>query len=280
MTVRPLFDAVTRAELTSYAAHLPQGMLLHGKSGAGLDTAAAWLAHEAGATAMVILPEYEEKVNLERGSITIDIIRRLYEQTRTKSNKHQCLIISHADTMTLGAQHAFLKLLEEPSDHITFILVCHQPAKLLPTVLSRVQQVKIRPIDRHQSEALLTSLKVSDPTTKAQLLFIAEGQPGLLTQLANNPQQFEAEATKLRQARAMIQGTQYERLVLCQQLKDDRTTALSIVSYMVQLLKREVMQKKELDDTTRQLLERLEGAIVRLGANGNVRLALADALLS
>lgn len=280
MTVRPLFHAVTRAELTSYAVRLPQGILLYGKPGAGLDTAASWLANEAGVVATIILPEYEEKVNLDRGSITIDIIRRLYEQTRTKGTKRQCIIISHADTMTIGAQHAFLKLLEEPGETITFILVCHQLTSLLPTILSRVQQIKIRPIDRHQSEALLTSLEVSDPTTRTQLLFIAEGRPGLLTQLASDPRQFEAEATKLRQAKAMIQGTQYERLMVCQQLKDDRAMALAVVSYMLQLLKREVVQKKGLDEVTGQLMEQLERATVRLGANANVRLALADALLS
>ncbi|HMS93542.1 MAG TPA: hypothetical protein PKD28_04090 [Candidatus Saccharibacteria bacterium] len=279
MTGRPLFNPVTAVELEAYGRHLSHAVLLTGREGIGLDTAADYLADQSGGQTIRILPEANEKVDLEKGRITVDVIRRLYDVVRTKSAVPRCIIISAVDTITVEAQHAFLKLLEEPTENTSFILLCHNPGRLLPTVLSRVQQLQIRRINRHQSEALLDSLGVKDVTTRSQILFIAEGLPGLMTNLAHSPELLEAEAVKLRQARATLQGSSYERLVSIQALKDDRTTAIQVVSYMIALLRRELTGKKTADNETLQLLKRLESVLVRLGANGNVRLVLAAALL-
>lgn len=279
MTKRPLFHPATAAELEAYGRQLPHGILFYGKAGVGLETAAQQLAHYAHASTICILPEYNDKVDTEKGRITIGVVRRLYELVRTKSDRPRCIIITAADTITTEAQHAFLKLLEEPTGNTTFILLCHDPQRLLPTVLSRVQQLQIRRIDRHQSEALLDSLTIKDAATRSQILFIAEGLPGRMTALASSPELLEKEAAKLRQARAMVQGSAYERLAIIQGLKDDRVAALEVVSYMIVLLRREVSSKRTATAETVRLLEQLEAAQVRLEANGNVRLTLAAAML-
>ena len=279
MSRRPLFHPTTAAEIQAYGQQLPHGILLYGKEGVGLETAATRLADQAGASVVRVLPEYKENVDLEKGRITIGVIRRLYEMVRTKTQQPRCIIITATDTITVEAQHAFLKLLEEPSDKTTFILLCHEPGNLLPTILSRVQQLQIRRIDRRQSEMLLDSLGVTDATTRSQILFIAEGLPGRMTALAGSKELLEAEATKLRQARAMIQGSAYDRLVIIQKLKDDRVTAQAIVTYMIALLRREISGKKQATAEALQLLDQLEVAVTRLEANGNVRLALSAAML-
>lgn len=278
MTKRPLFHPTTATELKAYGRQLPHGILLHGKEGIGLETAAQQLADHAQASIIRILPEYDDKVDVEKGRITIGVIRRLYELVRTKSNQRRCVIITATDTITTEAQHAFLKLLEEPADNTTFILLCHHPQRLLPTVLSRVQQLQIRRIDRHQSELLLDSLKVNDAAVRSQILFIAEGLPGRITTLASSPGLLEAEATKLRQARSAIQGSAYQRMVIAQEVKDDRSAALAMVSYMIALLRREVSGRRAATTETIRLLRQLEAAHARLEANGNVRLVLAAAL--
>lgn len=279
MSRRPLFHPITAAELDAYGQQLSHALLLSGPDGVGLNTAADYLVSISGGQTIRILPEFNEKVDSEKGRITVDVIRRLYELVRTKSVMPRCIIITAGDTITVEAQHAFLKLLEEPTDNTSFILLCHNPGRLLPTVLSRVQQISIRRIDRTQSESLLYSLGVKDTVVASQILFIAEGLPARITELANSPQQLEAEATKLRQARSIIQGSFYERLVAVQALKDDRAVAIKVVSYMMALLKREITTKGAAESETIQLLRNLEAATSRLEANANIRLALAAALL-
>ena len=262
-----------------YSQRLPHSILLSGKEGCGLDTAAQWLADTSNATSLVILPEYDDRVDIEKGRITIGVIRRLYEQTRVKSTQQRCVIISQADTMTTEAQHAFLKLLEEPGDTVSFILLCHAPDRLLRTVTSRVQQVRIRPIDRHQSELLLTSLGSDDLTIRTQLLFIAEGLPGRLTRLVQSKELFKVEVARLRMARTVIQGDSYQRLIACHQVKDSREDARALVSYMIRLLRHDVTQKQVAGADMLNLLNRLESAQSRLDANANIRIALAAAMV-
>ena len=100
MAKQSIFNAVTATELKTYAKRLSHGILLHGSAGVGLDTAAEWLANQAEASVLRILPEHNDKVDLEKGSITINVIRRLYDLTRTKAKKRQLVIITAADTIT------------------------------------------------------------------------------------------------------------------------------------------------------------------------------------
>jgi DNA polymerase-3 subunit delta' len=56
------------------------------------------------------------------------------------------LIIDCADKMTVEAQNALLKTLEEPPGAAHIILTSAKPSTLLPTVLSRCQRIPFRPI--------------------------------------------------------------------------------------------------------------------------------------
>ncbi|HEY8118904.1 MAG TPA: DNA polymerase III subunit delta' [Methylophilaceae bacterium] len=50
-------------------------------------------------------------------------------------------LISPAEAFNLESANALLKMLEEPPSGVVFILVSHQPQRLLPTILSRCQKV-------------------------------------------------------------------------------------------------------------------------------------------
>jgi DNA polymerase-3 subunit delta' len=51
------------------------------------------------------------------------------------------VLIWPADEMTLGSANAILKTLEEPGEGLCFIMVASHPAKLIPTVRSRLKSV-------------------------------------------------------------------------------------------------------------------------------------------
>jgi DNA polymerase-3 subunit delta' len=79
---------------------------------------------------IIILPEKDEKIDIEKGVISVEIMRRLYDETRTKTEGERIIIIDYAERMTTQAQNAFLKLLEEPGDDVYFILVSNTTSKL------------------------------------------------------------------------------------------------------------------------------------------------------
>ncbi len=57
-------------------------------------------------------------------------------------------IIRDAERMTPEAAQAALKLIEEPQDGTYLILTCQDPKQLLPTILSRCQRIRLRPLPR------------------------------------------------------------------------------------------------------------------------------------
>ena len=230
------FNPASKRQLDQYALDLPGALLITGAEGIGLTAAAREASGSNKAVVYTVLPEKDEKVDLEKGTITIDSIRRLYALTKTIEPNGRVIVIDYAERMAKPAQNAFLKLLEEPGEGTHFILLTHQPGLLLPTILSRVQRLDMRLITREQSEDLLDSLKVRDERQKAQLLFIAGGLPAELTRLVSDAKYFEQRSGVIKDAREFVVGNSYARLLIAKKYKDNRVQALLMISDAMRLL--------------------------------------------
>jgi len=255
----------------------PHALLLTGPVGIGLTALAQYLTEKNKAEQTVVLPEKNDHVDLEKGTITVESIRRLYDLTRTHTPRGRVIVIDYAERMAPVAQNAFLKLLEEPTSGTRFILLTHQPELLLPTITSRSQRVDVRPITVEQSEMLLTDLGVTDVTKRAQLLFIATGLPALLTKLVGDTELFEARAGLVKDARSLITGSPYERLLIAKKYKDSRTDALVLLEDALKLLQRTIAQNG--DVASLRMAARFEALHKRLSEQGNVRLQLSATIM-
>lgn len=270
------FHPSTKSTLELLKKDLPQALLVAGPIGVGLSAIHTHLGDELGIVAQVILPEKDDKVDIEKGVISVDSVRRIYDMTKTIETGKRLIVIDFAERMGVQAQNAFLKLLEEPGKNTHFILLTHEPSKLLPTIHSRAQQFDVRMITDSQSEQLLDQLGVKDPQKRSQLLFMASGLPAELSRLVSDERYFEARAQIVRDARMFLQGSEYDRLKLAATYKDDRNKALLLVDDTLKMLQRNIEQGKvELIPRVERLLETYQ----RLEANGNVRLQLAAAMV-
>ena len=72
----------------------------------------------------------------------VDEIRDLIDKVKygTILGRYKVYIIDEVHMMTSGAFNALLKTLEEPPEHVIFILATTEPHKILPTILSRCQR--------------------------------------------------------------------------------------------------------------------------------------------
>ena len=79
----------------------------------------------------------------DKTSIKIEQIRSLKTVTRygPSEGKWQAIIINDADSMTTEAANSFLKVLEEPSPNVVFILLSEREGALPKTILSRCQKI-------------------------------------------------------------------------------------------------------------------------------------------
>ncbi|HZJ34618.1 MAG TPA: AAA family ATPase [Candidatus Angelobacter sp.] len=271
--IKPIMNPASEKLLHAVVKRMPQSLLLTGENGVGLGTISRYIAELCKVTPIVILPEFDEKVDIDKGVIGVDIMRRLYNETRTKTESNRIIIIDYAERMTHQAQNAFLKLLEEPGKGVYFILVSHSVSKLLPTILSRTENLDIKLITTEQSEKLLASLGIMDITKRSQLLFMAKGMPAELIRLCNDEAYFGKRSVTVRDARELLRGSLYQKLSIAQRYKDDRASALILLLDVANILKRSVVARPRLDTISR--IDAILDAYQHIEANGNIRLCLA-----
>ena len=98
-----------------------------------------------------IIVNFEEKQGGgKKGSISIEQIRwdvKATVEISPKEGKYKVYLIWHSDSMTIEAQNAILKTLEEAPEHVIILLLAKNATRLLPTVLSRVVRVFVGEMD-------------------------------------------------------------------------------------------------------------------------------------
>lgn len=114
--------------------------------------------------------------------ITIDQVRGLDDFLHIGTHRHgrRIVLINPADAMNRATANSLLKSLEEPLPSTLFILVSHDPQRLLPTIRSRCQSLYVRPPERHCAEAWLAHAGIKEA---AQWLALAGGAPLLALEL-------------------------------------------------------------------------------------------------
>lgn len=79
----------------------------------------------------------------------VEQVRDLIDKVRYSpiKGKYKIYIIDEVHMMSQGAFNALLKTLEEPPEHVIFILATTEPHKVLPTIVSRCQRYDFAKID-------------------------------------------------------------------------------------------------------------------------------------
>lgn len=187
-------DILTRAIKRGSISH---AYLLTGPRGVGKTSVARILAHEINN-----LKYDEETLNLDIIEIDaasnngVEDVRDLREKVQIApvSAKKKIYIIDEVHMLSKAAFNALLKTLEEPPEHVVFILATTNFEKLPATIISRTQRFAFRPIsvsdvaNHLQFIAKSENIKIDDEATQ----LIAEHGDGsfrdsisLLDQLSN-----------------------------------------------------------------------------------------------
>jgi DNA polymerase-3 subunit delta' len=233
-TMNVLLADQTRTHLEAITRVRSGSFIFHGPHAAGKATAAAELARhlncrgdETGPCApcrqfqagnypdyLVVRPE-------DKPSILIEQIRGLI-QTLALSPYYaggiRVVVIDGADLMTVEAQNALLKLIEEPPAQTIFILVAERLGALLPTVRSRCAHIHFP----RQPHALIARLLVERhgvaSAQAGELAAAAGGAPGEAVLLAARPEVAAARLELVRAAAAVPQQPAFDRLLLAARL--------------------------------------------------------------
>ncbi len=114
-------------------------------------------------------------------NISVDQVRAMQRRlvTRPTLGSRRAVIIDAADLLEKGSANALLKSLEEPPQGTFFLLVVHQPGRLLPTLRSRCQVLRIQPLEAAAlGRALDAQAPALDQLTREAAIAVGSGSPG------------------------------------------------------------------------------------------------------
>lgn len=100
----------------------------------------------------------EESTKNKRAFYPIDYFREEIRPTaylKPNEGRKTVVIMTGIESMKKEAANAFLKLLEEPSEDLMFLLTTDHTEALLPTIISRCQHIQLSPLKTEQIEQAL-----------------------------------------------------------------------------------------------------------------------------
>ena len=89
------------------------------------------------------------------GIITVNEAKRIIEKLslRAFEGEYKTMIIYLPEKMNADAANKLLKLIEEPPTGTLFLLVSHNPERILQTIRSRCQRIQLKPLSREERAA-------------------------------------------------------------------------------------------------------------------------------
>ena len=141
-----------------------------------------------------------------RSQITNDVAIKPY------SGPYKVYLVEEAEKMTVQAQNALLKTLEEPPEYAVILLMTGNLNALLPTILSRCVVLNMRPVpDRLIKKYLMEELQVPDYKAEVCVAF-ARGNVGKAKALASS-EDFENVKTEALSLLKYIQDMELYEIV-------------------------------------------------------------------
>lgn len=195
--------------------------------------------------------DYVDIINYRpsKASMGVDEVREIIEEVskRPYEGDKKVIIIHEGSKLTVQAQNALLKTIEEPPQGVYIILLAESLETLLETIKSRCQVYKLTPLNNKQMEMYINTLgRYSEEEIRASLAY-GEGIPGKAERLLN-----DSNLSELREViMNLLKDINYakEDLVLTYEnkLENYKAEKDKVLNLMASFI-RDIIVAKELED--------------------------------
>ncbi|MCC6300646.1 MAG: DNA polymerase III subunit delta' [Anaerolineales bacterium] len=236
----------------------------------------------------------------EGGILKVDQIREARKMLTLKpfQSKYRVALFLRFHEANDNAANALLKTLEEAPSYAVLILTADNPEQLLPTIVSRCEALRLRPlsVDEVQKELETRGLE----TGRAKLIaHISGGRMGYAIRLIEDDSLLEQRDERLNDLLSLLPASRVEKFSYADKLSKDkdamRQTILFWLSYWRDVMLRSanaetplvnVDRNVEIEDiasrmdlsASRRVVSRLETSLTQMDRNVNSRM-LAEVLL-
>jgi len=243
----------------------------------------------------------EDGIPNEGDSLKIDQIRDLQRGLSLSpyESKLRVALLLRFEEANANAQNAFLKTLEEPPEKAILLLTASASENLLPTISSRCEVLRLRPLPVAELEAALQSRWSLEPGEARRLAHLSGGRAGYALRLHNDPTELQRRQEWLEDLQRLLGQNRRERFSYAEHefkerealrrvlpvwlsfWRDVLLTACGSSAPLTNLDQAEGISRlaERMDaGIVRQRVSDLEQAVGRLDANVNARL-LGEVLL-
>jgi DNA polymerase III subunit delta' len=250
---------------------------------------------------LTVIEPVDKELNADvNGEIRIQQIRDFQKTFSLKpyQSQYRVALFLRFHEANANAANALLKTLEEAPSHAVLILTAESPEQLLPTINSRCEILRLRPLP---IEAIANDLmgRGLDEDQARLLAHISGGRPGYARKLVEDVTLLEKREERLNDLQTLLPAQRVEKFSYADKLAKDkdvmRQTILVWLSYWRDVLLRvagaetaliNIDRNMEIEflagrldlSSARKVVSNLENTLEKMDRNVNARL-LAEVLL-
>lgn len=159
----------------------------------------------------------------EGGFLKVDQIRELQRGLSLhpyEARQRIALLLRFEEARRDEAANILLKTLEEPPAQVTLMLTAESPERLLPTIVSRCEVLRLRPVSLETLTQALEQNRGLDAERARLLAHISGGRPGYALRLLQDDTLLEQRQAWLEDLFRLIPASRVDRFGYVEYLKD------------------------------------------------------------
>jgi len=171
-------------------------------------------------------------------SLKIEEIRELKRMLNLKNHylRYKIAFLENAERLTEEAANALLKILEEPPGKTVFILTVSSIKKILPTIVSRSQIIKMQPLSLKAIEDYLFE-KTKDKTLSEYLALISGGRPGVALGLLENSELLQKNIEILKKFLEAKDKDVFEKIKFVDEISNSQILLPNILDFWLYFIR-------------------------------------------
>jgi DNA polymerase-3 subunit delta' len=162
----------------------------------------------------------------EGGTLKVEQIRAIRQSLVLKpyQGSYRVALFLRFQEANANAANALLKTLEEAPAYVVLVLTADTPEQLLPTIVSRCEVLRLRPLSVETVEGYLQE-HGADPSDARLLAHISGGRPGYALRLMQDKEALDFRTQRLEELQGLLQSNRRRRFAYAEKLTDRKNEA-------------------------------------------------------
>lgn len=171
------------------------------------------------------------------GILKVDQIRDLQRSLSLApyDARYRVALLLRFEEANLNAANALLKTLEEPPPQVILMLTADSPESLLPTIVSRCEVVRLRPLALEQVRQGLQDHWELPPEEADLLAHISGGRLGYALNLHTEPDRLAQRGAWLEDHHQMLSASRVQRFAYAETLAKDKDVLRNVLLTWISL---------------------------------------------